>query len=251
MESASLIISLFAVAISLAIAGYGFWFQLSTYHATTKDLGDFRSEITAVEAEIRGKVTALESLQGSQFSQMLEAFVRDPRRLAEAAGGAERSVEAFSDIERQLQNLSEQLETFGSRLDEVGGPQFESLRRDLKQVEEQARRGLEAASDVRDVTSWSDRYLQAKSLLLRELTEQAASVRLSPHDAKRLRDMIIRHEAIPLNEFTPEAVSKIHRMGALRIANFDGYDFVTSAGWTDTGTFAAMLQGYPETAEAE
>lgn len=142
MNEASLILSIVAFFFGAITAGFAIWFQYrlsesSTSHLSTVQDGvsAFRTEMTALVAELRGLVDRLVEAQERQFNTMLSAFVRTPAAASEAADRASESAEEVGELAAQIEslqtrlggtgNLSEELDAIKRQLDSVERSTFE------------------------------------------------------------------------------------------------------------------------------
>jgi hypothetical protein len=144
---ASLVISVVAVFMSLVIAGFALWLQLSTYRATTTDLTSaietihtFRGDMKEMLGELRGMTETMAHAQATQFQSMLDAYVNRPAAVSEAAEKAAESASGIDEIEVRLDSILSRV-TQGLGLD--------SLREDLGAVRSQ----LAEVSDLATVAA--------------------------------------------------------------------------------------------------
>jgi hypothetical protein len=134
METAALVISIFAVLLTVVVAGFGILIQFLTHKATSEQservadsVAQFRADMQGLVGELKGITDTLVGVQREQFDRMLEAFVTKPGAAAEVAERTGESAERLQQISDAMEALKEEIRGAASadevqhKLDELAG----------------------------------------------------------------------------------------------------------------------------------
>ncbi len=132
MDVASLIIAVTSLVLALLIAGFGVLLQFLMFKASSeqttavgKSLGDFQSELQHLLGQIEGRTDAMTTTLNEQFNTMLDAFVRRPATISEAAREASNAEASSRDALALADSLQGEfagppdMEAFASKVDEM------------------------------------------------------------------------------------------------------------------------------------
>ena len=117
MDVAALVISIVSVFLAAGLAGLGMFFQLLVSRDTRQqaaeirqDVGNFKSEASAILGEIRGLTTQTRESQERQFDTMLHAVVdRTTEATTAGTAGLIERIDAIEDRLRAVGTPSEEL----------------------------------------------------------------------------------------------------------------------------------------------
>jgi hypothetical protein len=150
MDTAALVISIFAVLLTVVVAGFGILIQFLTHKATTEQservaasVGQFRTDMQGLVSELKGMTDALVHAQQQQFNRMLDAFVTRPEAASEAAEKASESAGIADELRSEFESLREEIGSAGGTDAVVAA--LDRVRERLEEVHRTAEQAAQSA----------------------------------------------------------------------------------------------------------